>query len=136
MARPRDYRNPPHDPRAMPHQHHRHHGTPTYPQSPTVCGRRRVTTNPRHTQPVGWANYALIRDDDAPHQIRIGGGSGGVLWWSCTCQKTSSGNGIGHAYRPLGVISTSLGADAILAAHRDHVAEATQDLRAPGSAVK
>ena len=82
-------------------------------------------TDPRLTQPVGWASYALIRDDDAPHQIRIGGGSGGVLWWSCTCQKTSGGNSIGHAYRPLGAISTSLGADAILAAHRAHVAEAT-----------
>ena len=92
-----------------------------------------MTTNPRHTQPPGWANYALIRDDDAPHQIRIGGGSGGVLWWSCTCQKTSSGNSIGHAYRPLGTISTSLGADAILAAHRDHVTATTQT---PGPAAR
>lgn len=74
-------------------------------------------TDPRHTQPPGWAQRACLLDDTAPHQIRIGV-HGPRLFWSCTCQRNRTG------HRPLGS-ADGLTVPEINAAHAEHVARAS-----------
>lgn len=73
-------------------------------------------------QPADWHLVAAVYDT-AEHQIRIQGGGGQPLNWSCTCQARRTRNGCPVSYQPIGYIDGEP-IEEILARHMLHVLEA------------